>query len=837
MSADLNRNADLHLADLLSREIENTPSGELLAETAEDFGDRRALAREFDAAFSRAVARTRRQRISDRLKELVARVLAPPSWKPVAATAATLLVVIAGGLYATHRWGTDAPTMRDAAHDAAAELPKTAQAGGKDDCDRAQDLSLAIKACSKLIASHPDVASAYKQRGLAYSGTGDYVRAIADFDQAIKLVRNDARSYGLRGAAYWLAGDFDRAVADADEFIRLAPRDALGYRVRGFAYVSKSESYRALPSGQRMLTDFNEANKILDLAIADFNEAIKIAPKDEDYSGRGYLYYKKRDFARAVADLSEAIRLNQGSVLAHAWRGEVHEAMGERAKAFEDYSTAVALHARTERERDRQADAKLRLEGLLVTSQVSPDYVKAHEWYEKAAADGDAVAMVSLGALYANGDGVPKDYAKALAWLEKAAAIGNAEALGQLSWHALFAREFAQALDAAERALKADPEQLWVAANRAHALMFLGRAAEAREAYLMHRDKRIAQKGNKTWQQLIADDFDELRKAGLDHPQMAEIEGALGVTKQVWKAQSGSTVAVSLLAVLSGHAFEVDRFAFSPDGRRLAAASGGVVRVWDVRSTYAIHEFKVLFLPPITALAFGPDNVETFTVDGNGDTVVSLRDTPELQVKYYSGFPPKILSAVPTREGLYVVTAGDGNGARLFKDNKEIRAFRGHDGPVTSAALSPDRKLILTTSDDKTMRVWNAETGEQVAVLGDGASSIAYAAFSPDGRRVITISKQDPTAHIWDVATRARLTVLKGHTGPVLHAAFSPDGRNVITASADGTARLWNAESGEAVATLVGHTGPVTSVAFSPDGSLVATGSQDRTARLWRVRQ
>ena len=118
--------------------------------------------------------------------------------------------------------------------------------------------------------------------------------------------------------------------------------------------------------------------------------------------------------------------------------------------------------------------------------------------------------------------------------------------------------------------------------------------------------------------------------------------------------------------------------------------------------------------------------------------------------------PSKALSVAPTREGLYVVTAADGNGVRLFRDIKEIRSFRGHDGPVRSAAFSPDRKFVLTTADDKTMRVWNAETGEQVAVLGDRMSSVAYAAFSPDGRRVIAISKQDPTAHVWDVATRTR---------------------------------------------------------------------------------
>ena len=526
--------------------------------------------------------------------------------------------------------GTDARGR--SARAPAPERPKTAQAGGKDDCNQAQDLNLAIKACSKLIASHPDDAGAYRQRGLAYSDTGDYVRAIADFDQAIKLARDDARSYGMRGAAYWLAGDFDRAIADATESIRLAPRDAVGYRVRGLAYVSMSEPFtEAFLSS--WLADFNEVIKTLDAAIADFDEAIKIAPNDEDYSGRGYLYYKKGDFARAVADLSRSHqaqselcprpRLARRGPRGHGRARKSHRGLQQGCcSSCQDQAGARQAGGRG------VAAGGAAAGGVIGPPQVSPDDVKAREWYEKAIA-GDAVAMVSLGVLYANGDGVPQDDAKAREWFEKAAAVGNAEALGKLSRYALFAREFAQALDAAERALKADPELLWIATNRAHALMYLGRAAEAREAYLMHRDKRIMQNENKTWQQVIGEDFDELRKAGLDHPQMAEIEAALGIATQVSKAQSGSKVAVRLLAVFSGHAFEVERCAFSPDGRRLATASGGTVRVWDVRSTYAIHEFKVLFLPPITALAFGPDNVEIFTVDGNDKHVVSLRDTHE----------------------------------------------------------------------------------------------------------------------------------------------------------------------------------------------------------------
>jgi tetratricopeptide (TPR) repeat protein len=160
---------------------------------------------------------------------------------------------------------------------------------------------------------------------------------------------------------------------------------------------------------------------------------------------------------------------------------------------------------------------------------VPQDFATAREWFEKAAAAGHSLAMSNLGRIYADGQGVPRDYAKAREWYEKAAAAGDWNALGQLSWHALFAREYGHALDATERALKAAPELLWIATNRAHALMFLGRAAEAREIYLTYKDKLIAQNDNKTWQQVIAEDFDELRRAGLNHPQMAEIEAALGI--------------------------------------------------------------------------------------------------------------------------------------------------------------------------------------------------------------------------------------------------------------------------------------------------------------------
>ena len=189
--------------------------------------------------------------------------------------------------------------------------------------------------------------------------------------------------------------------------------------------------------------------------------------------------------------------------------------------------------------------------------------------------------MRDLGFLYENGQGVPQDYAKAREWFEKAAAAGSADAvkdlvdiewaqrrsavdaadsagnypealrlqasladeieadevrtdgkpgartadeLNSVSWEALFAREFARALAASERAHALLPGTLMFETNHAHALMFLDRTAEARALYLSHKDEPVPQNDNKPWRQVISEDFAALRKAGLFNPLMDEVE-------------------------------------------------------------------------------------------------------------------------------------------------------------------------------------------------------------------------------------------------------------------------------------------------------------------------
>jgi TPR repeat protein len=489
MSAGLNRNADLRLADVLSREVEKTPSGELLAETVEDFGDGRALVSEFDAAFARAVARTRRGHIFDRVKALAAQVLTLPSWKPMAATVAALLVLVAGTLYLPNRAEHDATTAR--------------LAEGK------------TKSKAVATESTADAPSSVAETQR---------RALRDISRGLGRVEPEALELDILAAdiaELSRAGNLAAAVASAERYLVLAkssygdehPKYAAGLMSLAEIYFSQARYDEAEPLLKRSLAVREKA-----LGSDDAEVVTALNRLAALYEAQGRYTNAREWYAKAAAAGNAVAMANIGAFYANG--------LGvprDYDKAIEWYEKAVAA-----------GDAVAMTEiGVLYHAGlgVPRDFAKAREWFEMAAAAGHAIAMSNLGRLYAGGEGVPRDYAKAREWLEKAAAAGDRSALGALSWHALFAREFAQALDAAERALKADPDLLWIATNRAHALMYLGRPAEAREVYLMHRDKQIIQHENKTWQQVIAEDFDELRKAGLDHPQMAEIGAALGTAK------------------------------------------------------------------------------------------------------------------------------------------------------------------------------------------------------------------------------------------------------------------------------------------------------------------
>jgi WD40 repeat protein/energy-coupling factor transporter ATP-binding protein EcfA2 len=199
-----------------------------------------------------------------------------------------------------------------------------------------------------------------------------------------------------------------------------------------------------------------------------------------------------------------------------------------------------------------------------------------------------------------------------------------------------------------------------------------------------------------------------------------------------------------------------------------------------------------------------------------------------------AGHSSYVSSAAFSPDGLRIVTASNDKTARIWDaaSAKEFAVLRGHGNTVQSAAFSPDGSRIVTASYDKTARIWDAASAKEIAVLRGHADLLLSAAFSPDGSRIITAS-WDKTARIWDAASGKELAVLRGHEAGVNSAAFSPDGSRIVTALYDNTARIWDAASAKEIAVLRGNDSNVNSAAFSPDGSRIVTALYNKTARIW----
>ena len=410
---------------------------------------------------------------------------------------------------------------------------------------------------------------------------------------------------------------------------------------------------------------------------------------------------------------------------------------------------------------------------------------------------------------------------------------------------------------------------------------------------------------------------------------------------KVWEAKSGDEV-----AIFDAHVGGITYAQFTRDGQQVVtAASGGIVKTWDVRTgrevssisgpqpdeTVAIslsHDLSLaasisgdgdlMFWDPNTgrpgktvsarivtsllanAEGFSADETCYIAAGKNGEIVLvdiaaaekTVLISPETDSWSYLSFDPsgRRIVAGGVNGSVVILAAGERG------KSEDVDFLVGHTDIVTKAEFSPDGNSLVTISYDKTGRVWDPDTGREVARLRGHDSELFILEYSRDGSRILTLS-WDGVVKIWDgrtyeelrsiepdgnlrfsqavsdprtelilfaLATAARLMspdgkfliapgegaisnnvwdldsgrelyALEGHKTPMYSSAISVESSKIVTSSADGFTKVWDLQTGSELLELTGHKGYLSTLFFNKAGTRILAGCLDSKARVWDV--
>ncbi len=207
---------------------------------------------------------------------------------------------------------------------------------------------------------------------------------------------------------------------------------------------------------------------------------------------------------------------------------------------------------------------------------------------------------------------------------------------------------------------------------------------------------------------------------------------------------------------------------------------------------------------------------------------------------------------------------------------QERLTLRAHRSHVSAVAFSPDGQIVVSGSNDRTLRVWEVASGNLLRTLAGPSDTIFAVSFILEGKeiatgsgdldlllwkvdngrnyetlkghsrgilalaydvnnRILASGSGDKSVRLWKLPSNNLMYVLEGHRHAVRSLAFSPDGRILASGSDDFTIKLWDARRGRFTANILGHTDSVLALAFNPQGNILASGSEDSTIKLWEV--
>ncbi len=275
--------------------------------------------------------------------------------------------------------------------------------------------------------------------------------------------------------------------------------------------------------------------------------------------------------------------------------------------------------------------------------------------------------------------------------------------------------------------------------------------------------------------------------------------------------------------------------AFSDDGKLLAVGQFGKVVLWDVAAGKVLrtltevagHVHALQFSPDGKLLAAGggvPGRMGEVKLFNTADWSTAQTLKEHLDVVFDLSF---------SKDGARLLTAGLDKTARVWTvaEGKVVFTIKDHSDVVNGCVFAPDGNFY-TASSDRTVRLFNGQTGKSFRTFIGHTLPVLALAVSPDGASVLSTG-EEPALRWWNVQQGNTLRNQGGHGVACHEAKFSKDGRFVVSAGADNSVRIWNGQTGGALRTLTGASDWLYSVAITADNRLVAGGTADGRVLMW----